>query len=109
MQDEQCATVENEHHLANHCRIFFLLIDACVRVSSVQCEIYICMSVHAYTSWTIVWTYLIPSSFCVCVCVCGLLWGANGFQLPSNTVKGAYRVYESVCVLCSVVEYMRLS
>lgn len=42
----------------------------------------------------------VPHSFvCVCVYVCGLLWGANGFQLPSNTVvEGACSAYENVCV-----------
>lgn len=38
------------------------------------------------------------ASVSVRVCLRVLLSGANGFQLPSNTVKGAYSAYESVCV-----------
>ena len=52
---------------------------------------------------------------CVCVCVCVRVracvratLGTNTFQLPSNTVEGAYSAYESecvcvVCVLCGGV------
>lgn len=33
------------------------------------------------------------------LCVCVLLWGANGFLLPSNAVvEGACSAYETVCV-----------
>lgn len=39
---------------------------------------------------------------CLCICVCAILSGANGFQLPSNTVEGAYSTYESVCVFVCV-------
>lgn len=102
---------QKEGHLAKHHTIlfyFFMLTDA--YVCDRQCESPVCtqkLMTSTYACFLAYTSLFKCSSFCVsvCTCVCGLLWGANGFQLPSNTVEGAYSVYESVCMCACALQW----